>query len=132
MSAASLGLQKSLYDLLVADAVLMAKISGVFDWAPDGQALPYVQLGEDIVSDWSAKSFTGSDHRVSLHVWSFSTGRLEAKRLMADVMRVLAPGPAAANFKTVSWQFLTAQILRDADTRLHHGVIEYRARLYPL
>jgi hypothetical protein len=132
MSSASLALQRSLYEKLAADATLMNRISGVFDWAPDNQTLPYVQLGEDIVSDWSTKTFIGSEHRITLHVWSFSTGRLEAKKIMADVMRLLQPAPVVTDFKLVTWHFLSSLVVRDADTRLHHGVLEYRARLYTL
>jgi Protein of unknown function (DUF3168) len=132
MSAASLALQRGLFEKLSADLPLMAKITGVFDWAPDNQALPYVQLGEDIASDWSTKTFTGSEHRLTLHVWSFATGRLEGKRLMADVMRILQTAPAVTDFQLVTWHYLASQSLRDADTRLHHGVLEYRARMISL
>jgi Protein of unknown function (DUF3168) len=130
MSAASLGLQKAILDQLSADTTLEARISGIFDWAPDNQALPYVQLGEDIVSDWSTKTFFGTEHRLTLHVWSFSTGRLEAKTILGDLIRVLRTEPVVPGFNVVTWHYLNSQILRDADTRLHHGVLEYRARLY--
>ncbi len=132
MSAASVVLQKAVFDKLAADSVLAAMITGVHDWAPDDQPLPFVQMGEDIVTDWSTKSFIGTEHRMTLHVWSYATGRLATKQIMAEVLRILQPVPVLAAYNIIVWQMLTAQVLRDADARLHHGVIEYRARLAPL
>lgn len=132
MTTASIALQKTIYDALQADARLSAMISGVFDWAPDNQPLPYVQIGEDIVTDWSTSSFSGSEHRVTLHACSFATGRLEAKKIVGEICRILQTAPVLNEFQLVTWRFLTSQIFRDADTRLHHGVVEYRARICPL
>jgi hypothetical protein len=129
MTAASLILQKAIYDVLAADSELATRVSGIFDWAPDGQLLPYVQIGEDIVTDWSTKSFTGTEHRLTLHVWSLATGRLQVRQIMADVSRVLAGPLIMPTLQLVTFRFLGAQVLRDTDTHLHHGVMEYRARL---
>jgi hypothetical protein len=129
MTAASAELQKALYDRLAGDAALAALVQGVFDWAPDNQPLPYVQLGEDIVTDWSTNTFAGSEHRLTLHVWSYATGRQEAKTIMTEINRVLAQPLVLPGFQLVTWRMLSAQVLRDADTRLHHGVMEYRARI---
>jgi hypothetical protein len=129
MTEASLALQKALYGALSADTVLSDRVTGIFDWAPDGQKLPYVQIGEDIVTDWSTKSFTGTEHRLTLHVWSQATGRLQGKQIMADIARVLAQPLTLPALQLVSLRFLSGQALRDADTQLHHAVMEYRARI---
>jgi hypothetical protein len=128
MTAASLFLQKAIYDALAADTVLASRVTGIFDWAPDAQPLPYVQIGDDIVTDWSTKSFAGTEHRLTLHVWSLATGRLQVRQIMDDVSRVLAQPLTVPNVQLVTFRFLTAQVLRDADTHLHHGLMEYRAR----
>ncbi|MEX6723395.1 DUF3168 domain-containing protein [Parapedomonas caeni] len=129
MASAQLAVQKAVYDTLRADPGLMAAVTGVFDHVPDGQPLPYVQVGENLVSDWSAKDFTGREHRLSVHVWSHYPGQAQARALLDLVDAALEHAPALLDgHRLVGLRFLAARVLRDADGETHHGIADYRAR----
>ncbi len=132
MTAASLALQQAVYSALVAFAPLTAAITGVFDMPPQDQPLPYVSIGDDVVVDYSTKDVAASEHRISIHIWSRKAGRQEAKQLMALVQNALAAPLTLTGFKLISLRFLQAINLVDPDGLTHHGVIEFRVRIFAL
>ena len=46
-------------------------------------AYPYVQIGDDSLSDNSTKDLDGNIHSIVIHTWSRYRGDKEAKQIMA-------------------------------------------------
>lgn len=81
--------QVALYSLLTGDAALMADITGVFDEVPEGQAFPYVTIGEFTVTPGGAHDRFGARSTVTLHAWSTYHGRAEISTVVGHLMRLL-------------------------------------------
>lgn len=129
MTAASLALQQGIYAALTAHAPLIAATTGVFDAPPLDQPLPFVTIGEDIISDYSTKDLVASEHRLTIHIWSRAPGRAEAKQLSALVQTALASPLILTGFRLISLRFITARMLVDPDGLTHQALLDYRARL---
>jgi hypothetical protein len=133
MSEASWALQQAIYMQLAAHVPLIAEISGIYDAPPQDARLPYVVIGEDVVSDASAKAMVATDHRLVLHLWARGPGKAQVKQLMQYVHDALtAHAPAPAGFHLVWLQFLQSTVLTDADGLTQHGILEFRGRLCPV
>ncbi|WP_138379142.1 DUF3168 domain-containing protein [Luteithermobacter gelatinilyticus] len=123
-------LQMALYDRLNEDAALMAMISGIYDHVPRKTALPYLTIGDDQVRDWSGKDFVGEEHLFDIHLWSGARGSREVKDL-ADRVHALMEGGmlSVPGYDLVSLQFIFFENFFEADGRVRHGILRYRARL---
>jgi hypothetical protein len=133
MSAASLALQQAMYARLTNHLPLIAEVTGIYDAPPQDARFPYVVIGDDVVSDASAKAMIATDHRLALHLWTRGPGKAEAKQLMQMVQDALeASPPAPAGYMLVWLRFLQSTVLTDADGLTQHGVLEYRGRLCPV
>ncbi|HJZ42695.1 MAG TPA: DUF3168 domain-containing protein, partial [Hyphomicrobiaceae bacterium] len=91
MSSSSWALQQSIFATLAADATLLALLGGprVYDDVPQASAFPYLTFGHSLVRDWSTGSEDGSEHVVTLHVWSQGKGKKEAHEIMGAVRTAL-------------------------------------------
>ena len=128
--SASSALQAALYATLIADEDLGRWVRGVFEVPPRGTPFPYIVLGDDIVSDWSTKTFQGSEHRLTLHVWSQTSRLHEVKDLLSLVAGALGALPRDLDgFRLVNLQFLTSRVLPGEDALTHHGLLDLRVRL---
>ena len=85
----SFTVQGVLYTVLTGDSALMAKINDVYDVAPEGAALPYVTLGQDVARAWNTKSKDGQVFDVSVHSFSTRENLAEAKGIAEEVYRLL-------------------------------------------
>src|SRR5665811_951071 len=75
---ATLSIQTAMYGVAVADVTLMALISGVFDEVPEGQAKPYVAIGEALETPDNSHDRYGRESVATWHVWSTYQGFSEA------------------------------------------------------
>jgi len=133
MSGAAFPLQAALYEALAGDGALMALISAVYDHVPADAALPYLQIGEATVSDWSAVGLDGEEHALTLHVWTADHGLRSAKAIMGEVKRVLDGAElTVAGHHLVMLAFTFGQTLREEDGRIQHGVMRFRATLHSI
>jgi Protein of unknown function (DUF3168) len=133
MSRASWALQKAIYISLAAHVPLIAEVTGIYDAPPQDAAFPYITIGDDIVSDASAKAMAATDHRLVIHVWSRGPGKGQVKQLLARVQDALDLQPPAPTGFMLGWlRFLQSTVLTDADGLTQHGVLEFRGRLCPL
>jgi hypothetical protein len=131
--SASWELQKALFQALTAHAPLVAAVTGVFDAPPSSQKLPYVLIGDDAVQDWSSNSFTGSEHRISVHIWTRSETLGEAKRIAALVQAALETAPTIATpWRIGLFRHLATRLLREPDGVTAHAVLEFRALITPV
>lgn len=131
---ASWQLQKALHAILSADPGLSALVTGVFDHVPQGQAFPYVTIGEDVASERSSKTFEGAEHRLAVHAWSRpgpaggGLGRKQAKDILAAVWNALAASPPAPEgHELVNLRFVSSETFGEPDGATWHGIARYRA-----
>jgi len=128
MTEASWPLHKAIFDALVADAGLGALVTGVYDHVPAEAVLPYVTLGPASATDWSAGSFNGQDHDITVDVWSAAPGHGEAKQIMAAVHAALHHRDLALEgAQLVLLHYRFSDVFTDADGESIHGVMRFRA-----
>lgn len=119
--------QEAIYAILAADTQLMSVISGVFDYVPDGQAFPYVVVGEGTANDWDTFDVGGDDLTVDLHVWSRSYGFSEANAISGHLHRLLHRKPLALTQHTfISCVWDTTINTRDPDGMTRHALCRFR------
>jgi hypothetical protein len=126
-------LQQAVYAALLADGGVAA-LAGtrVFDDVPGDAAMPYVVIGEDRESDWSTATESGSEHILSLHVWSRASGHKEAK-LLCDAVRAALDGAALAvsGATLIDIRYQATQYSRESDGRTIRAALTFRAILEP-
>jgi hypothetical protein len=66
----SLDLQKTVYDVLSADADLAALGAGVFDHVPQGNNFPRVVIGDDSSVQMDTDDRLNADYEIELHHYS--------------------------------------------------------------
>ncbi|WP_221795006.1 DUF3168 domain-containing protein [Aquisediminimonas sediminicola] len=129
MSAEAMAVQQAVVAALVADPVLMAAVSGVFDGLPVRAVLPWAGVDCGPVTDWSHKTGQGREVRVTISLWSDGAAASALHGLMAQAEKaMLGVDLAAGAMRVVSLVFLRSRIVRDADGPWL-GMIEYRARI---
>jgi hypothetical protein len=82
-------IQQAVYNRLRATPAVVSAVTGIFDEVPQGQAYPYIAIGEDTVAEWDTDTFTGFEATLTLHTWSRKAGRLECKTIMDRVYGTL-------------------------------------------
>ena len=125
----SQSLWQAIYDKLIGDNILMADISGIFDPAPEGQALPYLTIGEGRARDWSAKDFTGQEHLIDIHIWSGTRGGGQIRSLADQVITLLnAQNLTLTGHQLVGMEFIFFENFFDGGGQVRHGILRFRAR----
>jgi hypothetical protein len=135
MSSASWSLQKAIHQTLTANAAVLAQLGGphVWDHVPRGAAFPYVTIASTTDRDWSTGTDTGSEHVLTLHVWSKAAGRDQAETIAAELKQVLHDQPLTLDgHRLVNLRHELTDTRRDADGELYHGVVRLRAVTEPL
>lgn len=100
----------------------------VLDDVPQGQAFPYVVIGEDVTTPGALIDIDSEEIDATLHVWSRYAGRKEAKELMAAVKAALHDQPLAVDGQDlVLLRFSFETLFIEPDGLTRHGVIRFRA-----
>lgn len=111
-----LPIQAAVLTALQADAQLMSTVTGVFDWVEEGQAYPYVVIGEAFETPDNAHDRHGSETVITLHVWSQYRGYAEALRIAGRVIKALDHTPlTVAGHHHVATRFEFSQTLTDPE-----------------
>jgi hypothetical protein len=128
--AAAAELQKGLFAALAADAALLVQLGGpnVFDHPPDHAPFPCITFGRTSVYDWSTATEAGSEHFVTLNVWSKATGRKEALAVIDAVQAcLLSAPPLLESHHLVNLTLENVEVIHDEALALHHGSLRLRA-----
>jgi hypothetical protein len=124
-------LQQAVYAALAAAPAIQALVGDpprLYDHVPAATAYPYLTLGETGVADWSNKSFSGAELVLTLHAWSRTRGRQEAKAMLDAAHAVLHRAALSVSGHTlVELAFAGAETLLDEDGLTWHGVARFRA-----
>jgi hypothetical protein len=134
MASASWALQQAVFTALGADAGLISLLGGnrVYDDVPERAEFPYVTFALSNERDWSTSSEEGSEHLLTLHVWSRAAGRKEAHEIMGALRRVLHDaGLALTGYRLVNLRHEFSEARRDPDGETYHGILRYRAVTEP-
>lgn len=134
MSSASWALQKAIHHTLVNDTAVLAALGGahVWDHVPRGATYPFITIGATSDRDWSTGTEPGSEHVLTLHVWSRAAGRREAESIAALIRSALhGQSPALDGHRLVHLRHELTDTRRDVDGELYHGVVRLRAVTEP-
>lgn len=135
MTAASWALQRSIYQTLSNAPALTSLLGGaaIFSKAPQGQALPYITLGQTVTLDWSTGTDDGTEHDLTLHVWTDADSAEKVHEIMDTVKTLLHDRPLSVEdhyLVNLRHEFAEARIDPDGETM--HGIVRYRAVTEPL
>ncbi|ODR98423.1 hypothetical protein AUC68_08255 [Methyloceanibacter methanicus] len=135
MTAASWALQRSIYQTLSNAPALTSLLGGaaIYSKAPQGQALPYITLGQTVTLDWSTGTDDGTEHDLTLHVWTDADSAEKVHEIMDTVKTLLHDRPLSVEdhyLVNLRHEFAEARIDPDGETM--HGIVRYRAVTEPL
>lgn len=125
-------LQKLIYDVLIADADVMAQADAIYDAVPPdpwgGAHNGYVSFGPSDVIDDDAECITGGQHTFQIDCWSRQVGSPHCKRLVDAVSAALHEQPLTLTDNALVEIYITLrQVLRDPDGLTTHGIIQVTA-----
>ena len=122
---ADLALQKAIFAHLAGNGPLAALVgTRIHDNAPGDAAFPFLVLGENDARNWPG----GMEHRLTLHCFSRSGGRMEAKHILGAVHAALDDKSLAMEGHTlINLRFLDSATRREADGTTWRGTIRFRA-----
>lgn len=134
-ASANWSLQKGIYQALAGDPQVTGLLGGaqIFDNAPQNVSFPYLTFGQTTERDWSTGSEEGSEHTVTLHVWSRSGGRKQTHEIIETIRKALSAAPIAIDdhyLVNLRHEFSEARHEEDGET--YHGIVRYRAVTEPL
>jgi hypothetical protein len=127
-------LQKSIHAKLTSDATVTALLGGdrVYDDVPRGADFPYLTFGQSTVRDWSTGTELGSEHILTLHIWSQANGERETHEIMGAVREALHDAAITVDgHHLVNLRHEFSDAVRDPDGEIYHGVVRYRAVTEP-
>jgi len=135
MSAASWALQQAIFATLSNDGDVKDAVGDpprIFDAVPRGAAFPYIVIGDDKESDWSTATEPGSQHALTVHIWSRAAGRRET-RLAAEAVIAALNGAALTidGQNLIDLRWLESESARESDGETVHAQLRFRAVLEP-
>jgi len=133
-AAAPWALQRGIYQALASSSDLTTLLGGarIYDDAPQGVAYPFVTLGQSVIQDWSTGTEDGTEHSLTLHVWSRSGGKKQTHEIIEAIKAVLHDQPLMLtdhDLVNLRHEFSEARLDPDGDT--FHGVVRYHAVTEP-
>jgi len=130
MSSASFALQQAVYAKLTATAALTTLLGGqrVYDEVPVRAEFPYVSFGPGFERDWATGSEAGSEHTMTLHVYSRAHGRKEVDDVLALLREALHDLPLTlSGHRLVNLRHEASDARRESDGVTYRGIARFRA-----
>lgn len=98
---------------LIADPEIAATVNGYYDLRPADAGMPFVIVGDALITDWSGKGFAGREVRLALSIHGAARAETDLAALAGTVERVIAAMPAALPAATV----ITTELIRQRGVR---------------
>jgi len=135
MTAASWALQRSIYQALAGSAELTSLLGGdrIYSDAPPAAQFPFITLGQTVDLDWSTGTEDGTEHSLTLHVWSRANGSMEVHEIIQVIRMVLHNQALSLEdhyLVNLRHEFTEARLDPDGETL--HGIVRYRAVTEPM
>ena len=131
----SFALQQAIYVALAANADLKALIGDpprLFDFVPRDAGFPYVVIGDATESDWSTATEAGSEHQLTIHVWSRGAGHKEAKAIAGLIRDALDYAPLSlSGAELIDIRHLATDFARQPDGQTYRASLRFRAVTEP-
>jgi hypothetical protein len=135
MTAASWALQRSIYQVLSGSPELTSLLGGdrIYSDAPQAAPLPYISLGQTVNLDWSTGTEDGTEHSLTLHVWSRADSAAEVHEIIQVIRTLLHNQPLLLDdHYLVNLRHEFTEARRDPDGETMHGIVRYRAVTEPM
>ena len=135
MTAASWALQRSIYQALTDSPELTSLLGGdrIYSAAPPAAQFPFITLGQTVNLDWSTGTEDGTEHSLTLHVWSRADSLSDVHEIMQVIRMVLHNQPLSLDdhyLVNLRHEFTEARLDPDGETM--HGIVRYRAVTEPM
>lgn len=139
-------LQRAIYAHLVAypdlDALLPRAVGprggslaqpAIYDHPPQAidadadAAMPYVLIGDDTAIPWDTETSVGVEATLTMHVWSRYRGRLEVKKIQAELYNALhrAAIPLSGGY-VIESSYEYGETIAEDDGMVRHGIQRFR------
>jgi hypothetical protein len=131
---ASWALQRSVYQALSSSTDLTALLGGVriYDDAPHAAPYPFITLGQSVIRDWRTGTEDGTEHSLTLHVWSRSGGKKQAHEIIEAIKVVLHDQALLLeDHYLINLRHEFSETRMDPDGDTFHGIVRYRAVTEP-
>ncbi|MBL4598929.1 MAG: DUF3168 domain-containing protein [Rhizobiaceae bacterium] len=130
----AIALQGEIYTALVNSTDLISNLGGAFiyDDVPDGQKPPYVLFGPAIYSNWTTSTEGGTEHAISLDIWSSENGRKQVLEIATHIEAALNALPQSiSGHHLINFDHQNLEVRRDGASRYFHGILNCRAVTEP-
>jgi Protein of unknown function (DUF3168) len=130
MPSAAWSLQKAIFAALAADATLLALLGGprIYDDVPQASAFPYISFGPLTARDWSTATDAGTEHTITLNVWSQAKGRAQVHEIMSAARAVLhGQSLTLDGHRLINLRHESSEARRSADGETYLGTARFRA-----
>jgi hypothetical protein len=136
MPSPSWALQQAIFAKLASDAALLALLGGVpriYDDVPQGADFPYLTFASSQVRDLGASPEDGTEHILSLNVWSLAKGRKETHEIMGALRAALHDQTLSlASCRLVNLRCDQSEARRESDGETYRGTVRLRAVTEPI
>ncbi len=131
MDNAQWALQKAVYTALKSSLEIVSRLGdGIYDDVPRKANYPYVSFGQSVERDLSSSLEDGSEHSITLHLWSGGKSRKLAFEIMDRVCQVLEMAALPMNgHHLVNMRCELSRVSRDPSSQSFHGVLRFRVVL---
>jgi len=134
MTASSWALQSSIFQALANSPELTSLLGGerIYSNPPPAAQFPFITLGQTVNLDWSTGTEDGTEHSLTLHVWSRADSVAEVHEIIEVIRTVLHNQPLTLDdhyLVNLRHEFTEARIDPDGETL--HGIVRYRAVTEP-
>ncbi len=134
MTASSWALQSSIFQALANSPELTSLLGGerIYSNPPPAAQFPFITLGQTVNLDWSTGTEDGTEHSLTLHVWSRADSAAEVHEIIEVIRMVLHNQPLTLDdhyLVNLRHEFTEARIDPDGETL--HGIVRYRAVTEP-
>lgn len=129
MTGASISLQAAIFTALSGDTTLQSLIAArLYDDVPRNPVFPYAVLGDDAETNWDTATDSGSEHIVTVDVWSQGGGHKECKTI-ANAVRAALDGVALSpeDRHLVGIRYQGAAFTRSDDGETYRATLRFRA-----
>lgn len=133
--SASAELQRAIHEALASEPELTAILGSgrIHDMAAANVPYPYITLGRTSMYDWSTGTELGTEHLVTLHIWSKAKGKREAHEIMDLVANRLHDAELdLEGHHLVNLRLEFSEIVYDENVSVHHGLLRFRAATEPI
>jgi len=134
--SASWALQQAVFATLSADSAVQAMLGDpprIYDAVPRDAVFPYAVIGDGGESDWSTATEPGSEHMLTVHVWSRAPGHKESKEIAEAIRAALDGASLTITGQTlIDIRYLDTDYARASDGETYRASLRFRAVLEPV